>query len=69
VNTDDQAPNDRKIADQLDWLARVRSSPAGVKLGWGDGELPPSTARALERAGLVRVDPAARTAFATPHEN
>lgn len=54
------APNDNKIADQMAALKRVRET-GGMPVGWDDGQMPPSTARALERAGLVVINHATRT--------
>jgi len=49
------APNDRKIADQMYYLRMVRTT-GGVPIGWDADQIPPSTVRALELAGLVRID-------------
>ena len=49
------APNDVKIASQLDYLKRIRSA-GSLSIGWDDDQVPPSVVRALELAGLVTVD-------------
>lgn len=60
------APNDRKITDQMAALKRIRAAAAGVPVGWGPGDVIPSTARALERAGLVVVSRDRKTVFPAP---
>lgn len=63
------APNDRKIEDQMASLKRIRAAGGGgVPVGWGAGDIIPSTVRALERAGLVVVSPDRKTVFPAPKQ-
>lgn len=59
------APNDRKIEDQMASLKRIRAA-GSAPVGWGAGQIIPSTVRALERAGLVIVSADRRTVFPAP---
>lgn len=46
------SPNTGKINTQVDQLKRLRAAGSAV-VGWGDGEMPPTTANALLKAGLL----------------
>lgn len=51
------APNDAKIAKQLEELKRLRSAPdKSLPIGFGPGQIAPTTANALQKAGLARLD-------------
>lgn len=51
------AINTPKILSQVEHLKRLRAAPGKtLPMGWADGEVPPTAANAMSKAGLARIE-------------